>query len=136
MDLNLAKAQDDSTKTQFRKDDSPEVQFRKMVEYEVLMVITDLAEKGKTDQEKIKQMAQYALEIINPAFNLDELYACVVKLDDKYPEFSPVVLKVMQEYEKKYQKKALDEVSNLIRTGRYDDAQAMVKKVLQFKMTE
>lgn len=110
--------------------------FRKFIEVEVLNIIQDLAEKGTADQEKIQAIARLTLELIKPGMTLEQLYLNAVKLDDQYSELAPVVYKVMHEYEEKYQQKALNQVSEYIKKGSYDEAQELVKKVLKFKMTE
>ena len=109
--------------------------FRKFIEVEVLKIIKKLAEEGKTPKEKIQAIAQLTLDLIKPGMNLEELYTNAVKLDDSTPELAPVVFQVMKEYEQKYEKKAIDEVSQMVRSGRYDDAEEMVKKVLNYKIT-
>lgn len=109
--------------------------FRGYIEKEVLDIITVLADKGETDPERIQDMAKLTLELIKPGMTLEELYQNSVKLDDSYSELSPVVFKVMKQYEDKYEKKALEQVSSYIKSGKYDQAEDMVKKVLQFKIT-
>ncbi len=79
-------------------------------------------------------MAKLTLELIKPGMTLESLYENAVKLDDRYLELAPVVYHVMKQYEEKYEKKALGVVSQMIKQGNYDQAQAMVKKVLQFKI--
>lgn len=108
--------------------------FRKMIETEVLRVIRQLAEKGQTPKERIQEIAQLTLDLIKPGMNLEELYANAVKLDDRHSELAPVVFKIMREYEETHEKKALSHVSALIKSGHYESAQEMVKKVLQFKV--
>ncbi|MBI4226389.1 hypothetical protein HY612_04735 [Candidatus Roizmanbacteria bacterium] len=108
-------------------------EFRKMIEVEVLKIIKDLAEKGQTSQERIQEIARLALDLIKPDMNLEELYSNAVKLDDRHSELAPIVFKVMKEYEETYEKKALVHVSQLVKSGHYEKAQDMVKKVLQFK---
>jgi len=66
---------------------------------------------------------------------IDELYRNTVKLDDDYSDLAPVVIIVMREYETKYARKALTQVSNLIKTKKFDQAQALVKKVLEYKIS-
>ena len=109
-------------------------EFRKIIEVEVLKIIKDLAEKGQTPKERIQEIARLALDLIKPGMNLEELYGNAVKLDDRHAELAPVVFKVMKEYEEVYEKKALTHVNQLIKSGNYDQAQDMVKKVLQFKI--
>lgn len=108
--------------------------FRKLIEVEVLKIIKDLAEKGETPKEKVQAIAQLTLDLIKPDMDIDELYRNAVKLDDQYSELAPIVFRIMKEYEDKYAQKAIGPVSQLIKNGQYDDAEKMVKKVLQFKM--
>lgn len=109
--------------------------FRKFIEVEVLKIIRDLAEKGETPKEKVQSMAQTTLRLIQPDMTLEKMYMNAVKLDDNFPELAPVVFSLMKEYEQKYEKRALNHVSRLVHEGKYDEAQEMVKKVLQFKMS-
>lgn len=108
-------------------------EFRKFIEVEVLKIIKDLAEKGETPEEKIQGIARLTLDLIKPGMTLDQLYQNAVKLDDTYSELAPVVFAIMKKYEETYEKKALDQVSHLVKTGHYDQAQDLVKKVLEFK---
>ncbi|MDH7476351.1 MAG: hypothetical protein QHH09_02660 [Microgenomates group bacterium] len=107
--------------------------FCQFIEVEVLKIIKQLLKEGITQKEKIQAMAQLTLNLIKPWMSLEELYRNAAKLDDTYPELSPVVFKVMKEYEEKYEKKALNEVTKMVRAGNYDQAQAMVKKILNYK---
>ncbi|MEK7070992.1 MAG: hypothetical protein AAB966_04245 [Patescibacteria group bacterium] len=109
-------------------------QFRTLIETEILKIIQKLSRDSSTEEEKLRQIASIALELIKPGMSIEELYQNAVKLDDKEPALAPVVFFVMKEYEKTHEKKALDVVSSLIRNGKYDDAQHAVKKVLEFKI--
>ncbi|OGK14975.1 hypothetical protein A2774_00990 [Candidatus Roizmanbacteria bacterium RIFCSPHIGHO2_01_FULL_39_12c] len=109
--------------------------FRKMIEVEVLKIIKSLAEMGQTPKDRIKELAELTLQLIKPGMNLEELYSNAVKLDDRHSELAPVVFKIMKEYEAKYERSALSHVSQLIKSGSYDKAQDMVKKVLQYKIS-
>lgn len=109
-------------------------ELQKFIEKEVLKLIKNLAEKEGTTKEKVQNIAKRTLELIHPGMKLDELYLNAVKLDDNCSELAPVVVMVMREYEQKYEKKALEQVTQLIKSKQFDQAQDMVKKVLQFKM--
>ena len=109
-------------------------EFRKMIEVEVLKIIKDLAEKGQAPKERIQELAQLTLDLIKPGMLLEELYNNAVKLDDRHSELAPVVFKVMKEYEEVYEKNALTHVRQLVKSGHYEKAQDMVKKVLKFKI--
>jgi len=110
-------------------------EFRKIIEVEVLKIIKDLAEKGETTRERIQEIASSTLALIHPGMNLEELFNASVKLDDNFPELAPVVVTIMRIYEEQYEKKALDQVSSLVKGGNFDAANEMVKKVLLFKVT-
>ncbi len=107
--------------------------FRRFIETEVLKIIKQLIAEGKTKQDVLQAIARKTLELIKPGMSLDELYSNAVKLDDDFPQLAPVVFKIMKEYEEKYEKKAIEQVSELVRNGQYDQAQEMIKKVLAFK---
>lgn len=108
-------------------------EFRKFVEVEVLKIIKKLAEQGNTTQEHIQSIAKTTLEMIQPGMSLDRLYQNAIKLDDAYTELAPIVSKIMDEYEQKFEKKAINQVSQLVKTGHYDEAQDVIKKVLKYK---
>lgn len=108
--------------------------FRNFIESEALAVIVHLLEKGLIDPPKARQLSSYFLEMITPGMTVTELYEQTVKLDDANPELSPVVYKIMKIYERKFEKKALDTVLQLVKDKQYNQAEDMVKKVLQFKI--
>lgn len=109
-------------------------EFQKYIEVEVLTIIKELAEKGQTSKERIQEIARLTLTLIHTGMSLQELYQNAIKLDDQHSELCPVVFRIMKEYEEKYSQKAIAGVSNLIKSGKYEEAQEMVKKVLQFKI--
>lgn len=108
-------------------------QFREYIEREVLTVIKSLLNNPEIDQKRIQEIARHTLQLLALGTAIDELYRLAIKLDENYPELRPVVIKLMNEYEQKYNKKAVDHVSALIKEGKYDDAQNAMLKVLQFK---
>lgn len=107
--------------------------FRQFIEVEVLKIIKELIEKKQTSQERIKEIAKTTLDLIKPEMDLETLFQNAVKLDDQLPELAPVVYKIMKEYEEKYEKKALVQVSQMIKKGRYQEAQDLVKRILSYK---
>lgn len=109
-------------------------EFRLFIEKEVLALINNLCSRPNVDEERIRSIARLTMNLIKPGLTLNQLYQNAVKLDDQFLEMAPVVFKIMKEYEEKYEKKALTVVSQLVRQGQYDQAQTMVKKVLQFKI--
>lgn len=110
-------------------------ELRQFIEKEVLKIIEKLLEKPDAVKENIQQIARVSLELIRPGMRIDELYQNAVKLDDNHSELGPIVVLIMREYEKKYAKKALTQVSQLIKAKQYDEAQSVVKKILTYKIT-
>jgi hypothetical protein len=108
--------------------------FRNLIESEALGVIVNLLEKGEIDGPKARHLSSMFLDMITPGMTVSELYEGTVKLDDANPELSPVVYKIMKIYEEKFEKKALSTVSELVKNKQYNQAQDMVKKVLQYKI--
>lgn len=111
-------------------------EFRQFIEVEVLKIIKKLIQAGQTTQAYIQDLSQVTLELIQPGMTVEQLYVNAIKLDDRHPELAPVVHAIMEAYEKHYEHRAIDQVSNLIKSGNYDDAQNMVKKVLAFKISK
>ena len=109
-------------------------QFRNFIESEVLKIIKDLSHREDSKPERLEQMAALTLDLIKPGMSLEALYQNAVKLDDMHPELAPVVFNLMKEYEQKYEQRALDQVSSYVKSGKFDEAQNLVKKVLQFKI--
>lgn len=108
-------------------------EFRVYIEREVLVLIQEIVIKGTTDKDRVQAIAREVLTLIHKGMSIEEMYINAIKMDDKYTELGPVVIKLMKEYEGKYNKKAVAEVSQLIKQGNYDAAQNMVMKVLMYK---
>jgi len=140
MDTKKTLVQDSQSQVVQQTDASPPPiptnaeEFQKYIEVEVLKIIKELAEKGQTSKERIQEIARLTLTLIHPGMSLQELYQNAVKLDDQHSELCPVVFRIMKEYEEKYSQKAISSVSHLIKTGKYTEANELVKKILQFKI--
>lgn len=113
-----------------------EEQFRRFIEVEVLKIIKELSEQEETKSELLQEIAQFTLEKIQPGMALEEMYKNAISLDDKYAQLSPIVIKIMHEYEEKYEQKAVDYVSQLIKDKQFDQANTVVQKILEYKMLQ
>lgn len=108
--------------------------FRNFIEYEAAQLIISLLEKGLINEEKSESLSGLTLSLIRPGMTVEELYLNGVKLDDNNSEMAPVVYKIMKIYEEKFEKKALSQVSAMVKNKQFGQAQDLVKKVLQFKI--
>ena len=109
--------------------------FRNFIEKEAMQTILSLLEKGTIDEDKAGKLSQLTLDLIVPGMTVEELYLNGVKLDDNNSEMAPVVYKIMKIYEEKFEKKAIEQVSAMVKNKQFGQAEDLVKKVLQFKMT-
>ncbi len=109
-------------------------EFRRFIELQVVKILQQLSSQGKLTDDQMTEIAELTLDLIKPGMTIEQLYSNAVKLDDKHTELAPLVHAIMNAYETHYEHKAIDQVSNLIKSGNYDDANNMVKKVLEFKM--
>jgi len=110
--------------------------FRQFIEKECLEIVRKLLKDNKVSKKRIQEIAKYVLSVVKPEMTMDQLYKAVVKFDDNYPELTPVVFNVMKEYEEKHEKKAVELVGKLVREKKFDQAQDMVKRVLEFKAVQ
>ena len=108
--------------------------FRKWIELEVLKIMKQQVSKQDVSQQRIQDLANRTLDMIQPGMTIEELFQNAIKLNDDYPEFDPLSVKLIKEYEHKYKKKAVERVAQLVKSGDLDEAQDVVKKVLEFKM--
>ncbi len=111
-----------------------EYRFRMFIEQAVLDVIKQLSENADEDPAVIQEIALYVTEQITDEMSVQEMFDAAIQLDDRFSQLSPVVRKVMEEYEKTFSRPAIDAVEKMIQAGRYDQAQDVMKKVLSFKM--
>jgi phage terminase small subunit len=119
---------------------SPEVQklyrqrFQQFIEQNVLDVIQTLTNVPDTDPQMIQEIAQFTLNAIKPEMTVQEMFDAAIALDDAYPQLSPVVKNVLEEYEKTFSQPAVSAVQKMMQAGHYDKAQDVMQKVLSFKM--
>ena len=124
------------------KQETPEVKelqherFRRFIETEVLRILKDLSSNPETDPTLIQEIAAFTLDRIKPEMKVQELFDSAIALDDKYSQLAPVTASVLREYEETYEHPAIDHVEALLKQGNYDKAEALMTRVLSFKMIE
>ena len=112
------------------------VELKRKIEKEVLRVIHNLAKENARPPSYLSSMAQTALDLLEPAQTIDELYRNAIRLDDNFPELSEIVYTLLEEYEKKYQESAVRLASQLVKQGQYELAEQTIKKFLEFKINK
>jgi len=108
--------------------------FRKWIELEVLKIMKQQVNNSDVSQERIQAMANRTLDMVQPGMTVQQLFQKAILLNDGYPEFDSLTVKLIKEYEHKFKKKAVEQVAELVKSGDLDEAQDIVKRVLEFKM--
>lgn len=106
-------------------------QIREQIEVNVVELLKTHLEAGTITEDRSRQISQIVLELLKPGMSLEDLYKAIFKLDDSCPELSSVVLPYAEEYEKDVTKKAVNVVSDYIKTGKYDAAAKFAEKVVK-----
>jgi len=103
--------------------------IRKEIEASVVDLLKARLSDGTMTEERSKVISKIVLDLLTPGMNLTDLYKAIMKLDDACPELSPIVLPFARQYEEAITQKATGTVENYIRTGQYDAAIDLAKKV-------
>lgn len=133
-DDDLKKAPSEASNEESLENVEQEDEFREWLEVEILKAIQELYKRQDVPHDRIRFLANQALDLIIPGMRMEELFENAMKLDEECPEFTPLVNELIKQYEQKYNKKAIEQVTKLVASGSVDEAQEMMKKVLQFKM--
>lgn len=104
--------------------------LRQQIELSVVELIKSRLTDGSITEERAQALSQIVLDTIKPDMSFEALYKAAAKLDDHAPELAPIVLPLMQEYEKTIVSQAQHTVSSLIRQGQYDAATNLAQKAI------
>jgi hypothetical protein len=103
-------------------------ELREQIELEIVELLKAKLESGEFTEQRAKQMAQHALATLLPNMSFEQLYKAIPQLDDTMPEFAPIILPHVKDYETNVTAQALETVRNLIKQGQYDAAASLGKK--------
>ena len=104
--------------------------IRQQIELKVVEMIKAKLTDGTMTEERSQQISQLVLDALQPGMTFEQLYKAIPKLDDTASELSPIILPILSEYEKNITQGALSPVKELIKTGQYDAAVKLSKKVI------
>lgn len=102
-------------------------ELRERIELEIVELIHAKLDTGELTEAHAKAMAQRALDVLQIGMSFEELYRAIPTLDDTMPEFAPIVLPHMRDYETNVTSQALYNVRDLIRQGQFDAAAKLGK---------
>ena len=104
--------------------------IRQQIELQVVDLIKKKLEDGSMTEERAQQASQIVLDTLKPGMGYEELYQAVGKLDDTVQELAPVVLPLMEQYERDIVKPIQKNVTDLIMQGQYDAATKLAKQAI------
>lgn len=104
--------------------------IRQQVELAVVELIKRKLADGSMTEERAQQASQIVLDSLKPGMGYEELYQAVGKLDDTVQELAPVVLPMMEQYERDIVRPIEHNVKELIMQGQFDAATKLAKQAI------
>jgi len=104
--------------------------LRQDVELKVVELIKQKLADGTMSEKRSQEIAQLVLDSLKPGMSFEELYKAIFLLDEHYTELSPIVLPIIRDYDKNVMQKIRATVSELIRQGRYEEAEQLSQKAI------
>lgn len=105
--------------------------IREQIEADIVDLIKVKVEAEEMTEERAQQLAQLVLEKLKPGMSLEELYKTLPHLDDQFNEISHIVVPYLRQYEEGVTKPAIAQVSQLIQSGHYKEAQDLADRVIK-----
>jgi hypothetical protein len=104
--------------------------LRQDVELKVVEFIKQKLADGTMSEKRSQAIAQLVLDSLKPGMSFEELYKAIFKLDEHYTELAPIVLPFIRDYDKNVMQKIRAAVSELIKQGRYEEAEKLSQKAI------
>lgn len=108
--------------------------MRQDIELKVVEMIKAKLSDGTMTENRSQAIAQHVLETLKPGMSFEDLYQAIFHLDDMYGELSPIVLPLIRDYEQTVMKQIERGVQDLIKQGRYEEAEQLANKAIKGKL--
>lgn len=105
--------------------------IRQQIELKVVELIRSRMADGSMTEERSQEVSQRVLDLLVPGMSLQELFVAIAKLDDTMPELSPIVLPYLRDYELNVTQKAHEEISKMIKSGKFEAASTLAQKAIK-----
>ena len=105
--------------------------IRQQIELQVVELIKEKLEQGLMTESRGQQISTAVLTILSPGMTLEELFKAIPRLDDTFPELSPIVLPYIRNYEERITGQAREKVRELIKEGKFDAAAKLGAQVIK-----
>ncbi|HLD24353.1 MAG TPA: hypothetical protein VJB96_00330 [Patescibacteria group bacterium] len=106
-------------------------EIREHIEASIVDLIKQKVEAEEMSEDRAQQLAQIVLEKLKPGMSLEDLYKALPNLDDQFSEISHIIVPYLRDYEQGVAKPAVEQVSHLIKAGRYSEAQDLADRVIK-----
>ena len=105
--------------------------MRELVQKAVVEVITKGLQDGTVTEERAKSIAKMILEKLPEGITYEEFITILPKLDDDYQEISPVIIPIMEQYEKRMKESNDIKITELIKDGKIDEALNLTNQAIE-----
>lgn len=105
--------------------------IREQIEADIVDLIKAKVEAEEMTEDRAQALAQLVLDRLKPGMSLEEIYKTLPHLDDNFSEISHIVAPYMRDYEDGVAKPAIAQVSKLIQSGHYKEAQELADRVIK-----
>ncbi len=105
-------------------------EYRKKIELEILQIIEERLKARQMDANRAKEIANYILTSLHPHMGLTQIHDVVQNFDDHFPELVPVVIEVSRDYDEKVKKAVVEHVGILLKRGKIEEANVLLKKAV------
>ena len=104
------------------------------VEQEIVNLLLDKLEAEQIIPEHARTIAKFVVKTIPHEMTDQQMLQIIPRLDDEFFELATIVYKHLREYEKKFKKQVVHVVKNLMKQGRFQEAQELMNKYFQRKL--
>ncbi len=106
-------------------------EVRKKLELDILAVIEQKLTNGQMDVERAQDIARMVLDRLHPPLTLEQIFTVAPVLDDEFSELATAVLPVIEMHEEEIKRVVSEHAQNLIKSGKFDEAEELLKKTNQ-----
>lgn len=106
-------------------------EVRKKLELDILAIIEQKLTNGQMDVERAQDIARMVLDRLHPPLTLEQIFTVAPVLDDEFSELATAVLPVIEMHEEEIKRVVSEHAQNLIKSGKFDEAEELLKKTNQ-----
>ena len=106
-------------------------EYRQKIERDILAIIEEKLTNGSMDAGRAQAIARMILDKLHPPLSLEQIYAIAPTLDDEFEELATAVMPLTQEHDQKVRDTVAKHAAALIKSGKFDEADKILKEALK-----